>query len=71
MCVCVCFVGQVQMSGFSPLGKMKHDKQRNYTALWGGIKAEDRDTEEQLRIENRTGENLRDKVLTVGAFESV
>lgn len=69
--MCVCFVGQVQMSCFSPLGKMKHDKQRNYTALRGEIKAEDRDTEEQIRIENRTVENLRDKALTVGVFESV
>lgn len=42
-----------------------------HAATQGGIKAEDRDTEEQIRIESRTVENLRDKVLTVGVFESL
>lgn len=41
-----------------------------HTAILGGIKAEDRDTEEQSVSESRTGENS-DKVLTVGVFESV
>lgn len=40
-------------------------------ATLGGIKTEDGDTEEQIGSESRTGENLRDKVLTVGVFESV
>ena len=40
-------------------------------ATLGGIKTEDRDTEEQMGSESRTGENLRDKVLTAGVFESV
>lgn len=40
-------------------------------ATLGGIKTEDEDTEEQIGSESRTGENLRDKVLTVGVFESV
>lgn len=40
-------------------------------ATLGGIKPEDRDTEEQMGRESRTGENLRDKVLTAGVFESV
>lgn len=40
-------------------------------ATLGGIKTEDRDTKEQNGSESRAGENLRDKVLTVGVFESV
>lgn len=42
-----------------------------HAATLGGIKAVDRDTEEQSGSESRTGENLSDKVLTVGVFESV
>lgn len=40
-------------------------------ATRGGIKTGDRDTEEQIESESRAGKNLRDKVLTVGVFESV
>ncbi len=40
-------------------------------ATLGGIKTQNRDTAEQITSESRTGENLRDKVLTVGVFESV
>lgn len=40
-------------------------------ATLGGIKTEDRDMEEQIGSESRIVENLRDKVLTVGVFESV
>ncbi len=36
-----------------------------------GIKTENRDTEEQIASESRTGENLGDKVLTVVVFESI
>lgn len=40
-------------------------------ATLGGIKAEDGDAEEQIGSESRTVENLGDKVLTVGVFESL
>jgi len=40
-------------------------------ATLGGIKPEDGDTEEQMGRESGTRETLRDKVWTVGVFESV
>lgn len=79
MCESVClFVGQVQLSHFSLLGNMKPDKQGNYAASYRVESYTGRDKnraerhrEEQIGSEGRTGENLRDKVLTVGVFESV
>ena len=74
LCVCLCvFVGQVQLSNFSLLGNMKPDKQRNYAASYSGesYTGRDGDTEEQIGSESRTRENLRDKGLTVGVFESI
>lgn len=50
---------------------IKWDKQTNYIGSYAGsAKTEDRDKKEQIKSESRTEEDRKDKVLTVGVFES-
>lgn len=74
VCMCVFLWGKCKChisAYWATWSQMNREIMQLHAATQGGIKAEDRDTEEQIRIESRTVENLRDKVLTVGVFESL